>query len=55
MAIWPDPGKHEINPNLVATFYYLGNWVTRADPPGLHFPFYTGALHPLPTGPQLPE
>ena len=53
VAIWPDPGKHQINPKLVATFEYVGNWATRSDPPGKHFPFYTGKLPPLPAGSAL--
>ena len=53
VAIWPDPGKHEINPKLVATFEYVGNWATRSDPPGNHFPFYTDKLPSLPAGSVL--
>ena len=68
VAIWPDPGAvvnpnlppspkpHVVNPKLAATFEYLGNWTTKSNPAGNHFPFYTGKLPALPAaGPQLPE
>jgi hypothetical protein len=55
VAIWPDPGKHEVNPEIKASFTYLGNWTTHSQPPGDHFPLYTGTLHEVPIGPELPE